>query len=306
MEAARVAASRGHQVILYEKGHKLGGLMPLAAIVKDFELESILEVNRYFETQITKLGVTIRLGQEVNLPVIKEINPDVVILATGGMSAIPEIPGINNRKVVNSSKLHDMLKTALRFLWPKTLEQLTKLWIPIGRRVVIIGGALQGCHLAEFLVKRGRKVVIVDTAEKLGEGLLKDDPTRLFKWLNQKGATMLAQVKFCIILVQALNPDPGRGQVQVAERSLLLAVDSGPFAAPNMTDRVESFAGNRFDPNSFGMHRDPLLDNTDPRKGKILCYTRCGYRWSPLDNFVAIMRVYYPLEILEIHFSFVA
>ena len=85
---------------------------------------------------------------------------------------------------------------ALRFLGPKAIEQLTKWWMPIGKRVVIIGGALAGCQLAEFLVKRGRKVTIVDTAKKLGEGLLSNDPTRLFKWFDQKGVTMMAEVKY--------------------------------------------------------------------------------------------------------------
>jgi 2,4-dienoyl-CoA reductase (NADPH2) len=85
---------------------------------------------------------------------------------------------------------------ALRVLGPKAIERLTKWWMPIGKRVVIIGGALAGCQLAEFLVKRGRKVTIVDTAKKLGEGLLSNDPTRLFKWLDQKGVTMMAEVKY--------------------------------------------------------------------------------------------------------------
>jgi 2,4-dienoyl-CoA reductase (NADPH2) len=196
MEAARVAALRGHEVILYEKGHRLGGLLPLAAIVKDLELESILETIRYFKTQMTKLGVTIRMGKEVSLSEMKKINPDVVILATGGVSSVPEIPGINHRKVLRGDKLHERLKWALSFLGPKAIEQLTKFWMPIGKRVVIMGGGLGGCQLAEFLVKRGRKVAIVETAEKLGEGLLSNDPTRLFKWFNQKGVTVMTEVKY--------------------------------------------------------------------------------------------------------------
>jgi 2,4-dienoyl-CoA reductase (NADPH2) len=50
--------------------------------------------------------------------------------------------------------------------------------------------------LAAFLVKRGRKVTIVDTAETLGEGLPYENPVRLFKWLNEKGMAMLAGVKY--------------------------------------------------------------------------------------------------------------
>jgi NADPH-dependent 2,4-dienoyl-CoA reductase/sulfur reductase-like enzyme len=63
--------------------------------------------------------------------------------------------------------------------------------MPVGKRVVVIGGGIEGCQLAEFLVKRGRKVTIVETAPALGKGLLSDDPDRLFKWFNKKGTVMM-------------------------------------------------------------------------------------------------------------------
>jgi len=222
MEAARISALCGHEVILYEKGHQLGGLLPLAAIVKDHEFESILDMIRYFKTQLTRLGVTVKLGKEVNLSVIKEINPDVVILATGGLSTIPEIPGIVNRKVINSTKLYGKLKTAMRFFGPRILERLTKMWMPIGKRVIIIGGSIQGCLLAEFLVKRGRKVAIVDTAEQLGEGLPYDIPIRLFKWLNEKGTTMLAGVTYDGIMDKGLVVTTKGGERKTLEADSII------------------------------------------------------------------------------------
>jgi hypothetical protein len=106
--------------------------------------------------------------------------------------------------------------------------------------------------------------------------------------------------------VQALDPDLSRGKVQVADRPFLLAVDPNPWAAANMTDGVESFVGDRFDPSSLGMDRDGLFDNTDSWKREILCYTQSGHRWPPLDNFLVGKQVYYPLEIPDVHFSFVA
>ena len=222
LEAARVAALRGHEVILYEKEPKLGGLMRLAAMVKDFELEDILEMIRYFRTQITKLGVTMRLGKEVNLRVIEEIKPDVLILATGGAPTIPAIPGINRRKVIDNAKLHLKIKSVMRFLGPKALEQLTKLWMPIGKRVIIIGGALQGCQLAEFLIKRGRKVTIVDTAEKLGEGLISDDPWRLFRWFERKGVVTIAGVRYEEIKEEGLVITTREGERKTLEADTII------------------------------------------------------------------------------------
>jgi 2,4-dienoyl-CoA reductase (NADPH2) len=195
MEAARVAAIRGHEVILYEKSDKLGGLMPMAALVKGTEVEDLPAMVRYFENQIRKLGVKINLGKEFTPSLIDEIKPDVVILATGGLAAIPEIPGINRRNVVTNDKLHRQLKILLRFFGPKVLRGLTKFWMPLGKRVVIIGGAIQGCELAEFLVKRGRIVTIVDKAEKFGELMPIRNWIKLSKWLPKKGAVMISGVK---------------------------------------------------------------------------------------------------------------
>jgi 2,4-dienoyl-CoA reductase (NADPH2) len=199
LEAARVAALRGHDVMIYEKGHQVGGLMLLAAMIKDSELDAILDMIRYFKTQITKSGVATTLGKEVDAAGLKEMKPDVVIIAVGGASAALNVPGMDNRKVVEGAAMHGKLKTALKFLGPKSLERLSKLWMPVGKRVIIMGGGVQGCQLAEFLVKRGKQVTIVDEALKLGEGLLGEDPFRLFPWFEKKGVAMLSGVKYELI-----------------------------------------------------------------------------------------------------------
>jgi 2,4-dienoyl-CoA reductase (NADPH2) len=223
MEAARVAALRGHEVILYEREHKLGGLLPLAAMVKGLEIEDLVALVRYLRIQITKLGVKIRLGKQVKLSIIEEIKPDVVILATGGIPPVPEIPGIDRRNVVNSSNLHHMLKIYLRFLGPRALRWLTRVWMPIGKKVVILGGAIQGCELAEFLVKRGRKVTIVDTTESLGDGLVESTKLRLFRWLAKKGVSMMSGVKYDRITDAGLTITTKEGETQTIEADTIVS-----------------------------------------------------------------------------------
>jgi len=198
MEAARVSAMRGHEVTLYERESKLGGLLPLAAVIKGFDIEDLTTLVRYLRTQVTKLGVKINLGKEANPSIIKKIKPDVVILATGGVPTTPEITGINRRNVISGPDLHRRLRSYLRFLGPKALRWLTRFWMPIGKRVIIIGGGLHGCELAEFLIKRGRKVTIVDagTVDTLGDGIISRWRRRsLLDWLAKKGATMVTEVK---------------------------------------------------------------------------------------------------------------
>src|SRR4030043_69743 len=122
LEAARVAALRGHDVTLYDKLTRVGGLLPIAALVKGTELEDLPAMVRYLRRQVVKLGVKINLGQEVGPATIEAIKPDAVIIAAGGVPAMPEIKGIESRKVVSSADLHRKLKFFLRFLGPDTIR----------------------------------------------------------------------------------------------------------------------------------------------------------------------------------------
>ena len=69
------------------------------------------------------------------------------------------------------------------------LRDLTRIWMPVGKRVVIIGGAIQGCQLGEYLIKRGRKVTIVETGDEMGEWLVPERKTRLFYWFDRKASS---------------------------------------------------------------------------------------------------------------------
>jgi 2,4-dienoyl-CoA reductase (NADPH2) len=223
MEAAKVAAKRGHEVTLYEKEGKLGGLLPMAALVKGTEVEDIPAMASYLENQIRKLGVKVHLGEEFTPTMVEEVKPDVVIIATGGLSSIPEIPGIYGRNVMTNTKLHRQLKFFLKLFGPNTLRWLTKFWMPLGKRVVIIGGAIQGCELAEFLVKRGRKVTVVDTAEELCELMPIRNKIKLLKWLPKKGATLISGIKeYVEITKKGLTIVTREGERQIIEADTIV------------------------------------------------------------------------------------
>jgi len=87
MEAARVAKLRGHEVELYEKADKLGGLIPLLA--KEFGKERYIQISDFLETQIHKLGIPVSLNRELTKDEITSLNPDILILATGSEATIP-------------------------------------------------------------------------------------------------------------------------------------------------------------------------------------------------------------------------
>ncbi len=196
MEAARVAAIRGHEVHLYDRNAKLGGLLPLAAMLKDVEVNEMTDLVKWFGIQFKKLGVNIKLGHKVTTETIEQLKPQVIIVAAGGKHGQPVIPGYETAKVVGAGDLHKKIKPFLRFFSPQTMEKLTKIYMPVGKNIVLIGGRIHGCETAEFLTKRGRKVTIVDAVDNLGEGMTGDDKALLFPWLNKKGVKQYLGVKY--------------------------------------------------------------------------------------------------------------
>ncbi len=222
MEAARVAALRGHDVTLYEKENHLGGSMPVAATIKGLDIEDLPAIVRYLNMQMTRLGVKINLGKEVNRALIERIKPDVLILATGGLYSIPDIPGIDSPKVVKAADLNRRLKGFLRFFSPRLLIWATKLWMPIGKNVVIIGGGIHGLQTAVFLVKRGRKVTVLETAEKMGKMVIENHKVRLFGWLAQKGVTLYPGVRYDGITDKGLTITTKEGEKKTLSADTIL------------------------------------------------------------------------------------
>jgi 2,4-dienoyl-CoA reductase (NADPH2) len=222
MEAARVAALRGHDVTLYEKASKLGGLLDLAALIKGVEIEDLPGMVRYLKIQLNKLGVKVKLNKEVDSSLIERLKPDVVIVASGGTLTVPEITGISNKNVVTTPALHRQVRPFLRLFGPRLLGWLTKFWLPIGKRVVIIGSGLHGCETAEFLVKRGRKVTIVDTAEEPGEAMIDFRLGLLLDWFEKKGVTLINGVKSMEITAKGLSFVSREGKKKTLEADSVL------------------------------------------------------------------------------------
>jgi 2-enoate reductase len=145
MEAARVAAIRGHSVSLYEKNHSLGGHL-IEVAVPEFK-EDVARLLRWYEAELAELGVRIHLGKEVTLELALQEKSDVMIVASGSKSIIPDVPGIDSEKVTTAT---DVLLSKTRVEEP----------------IVVIGGGLTGCETALWLAQQGKKVTIV---EMLGE-----------------------------------------------------------------------------------------------------------------------------------------
>jgi 2,4-dienoyl-CoA reductase-like NADH-dependent reductase (Old Yellow Enzyme family) len=207
MEAARVAAERGHEVVLYEKAAGLGGLVPLAAIVKDLETEELGQFVTYLETQLKKGKVTIHLKSPVSPEVVRMEKPDAVIIAAGATHVPFDVPGGTRDNFIPTETLYGKLEFFLKFLSPRRLERLSHIWMPVAKSVVVMGGTLHGCELTEFLVKRGRRVVLVHNGpdSELGDGMTIDDLANLWPWFKQKHVSVWSNVKYQEVVAEGLK-----------------------------------------------------------------------------------------------------
>ena len=188
MEAARVAAIRGHKVTLLEKERRTGGLLSLAALVKGTTIEDLPLLIKYLQGELVRHGVTVEKGRLATPQTILSYRPDAVIIATGGKPVMPDIPGIDSKKVLSMERLHRQLKLLLKVFDSYQLSRLTRIWMPVGKRALIIGSGIQACELAEFLVKRKRAVTIVDRQEVPGVDIVPDETKNsLLNWLVKKG-----------------------------------------------------------------------------------------------------------------------
>lgn len=142
MEAARVAALRGHAVALYEKEAELGGLLRAGARFSfRSELGALID---YFRVSLRDLGVEVSTGVEVTPELVTACEADAVVVAVGAAPRMPAIPGIDDPNVITAVDLtlHDR---------------------PTGDVVVVAGGGQVGCDVALHLARLGKHVTIIET-----------------------------------------------------------------------------------------------------------------------------------------------
>lgn len=213
MQSALTLALRGHDVTLYDKHSKLGGLMPIAALVKDLETDVLLDLIRWFKLQMKKAGVKLKLGTMVTPELVEREKPDAVVVATGGEVKYPEIPGMNKRNVLYLTKLDSLLF----LVGPKLAGFGSKIFMPVGKRVVILGGEHHACELAEFFTKRGRKVTIVNPDSVWAEGMTVDDREYLMPWFKEKGVVKYESAKYVEVVDKGMVITTKEGQTITIE-----------------------------------------------------------------------------------------
>lgn len=149
MQAALIASKRGHQVILCEKENRLGGMLEFADHIS-FKQDIRIYRDRQAALVLSNRNIEVRLGTRVTKELIREIHPDVVLVAIGAKAAIPQIPGIKKENVITGVEVAGN-------------EQ------KIGKKVGIIGGGLVGAESAIHLAYLGHEVTLVEMTSKIAK-----------------------------------------------------------------------------------------------------------------------------------------
>jgi len=175
MEAARVAALRGHRVALYERMDRLGGTLNIASVPPG--KEKLNWVTEYYAHELPRLGVELHLGEEVDAIGVRSLAPQVVIIATGSSPAIPPIPGAKREGVIVAQEL---LAQRMRFK---------------GEHIAIIGGGMLGLETAAYLSAQENRVTILKRYETISTHLEPLYRDYLLRELKKRGVELVTRVE---------------------------------------------------------------------------------------------------------------
>lgn len=213
MEAARRTAFSGHRVTLCERRSNLGGQILLARKMPG--RKEIGDIVPWYERQLVKLGVDVRLETEVDLNLMKQLAPDIVFIATG---SAPTVPQDMMDVVMNAEDIEIIM-----------LDDLVEHDLEAGGNVLVVGGDQNGMVVADYLAQSGRKVTVAESLNHFGGKLAAHDRWYL---LNRQNAKHVRRIKN----VHNVQLDPGTNEV-------ILIGDDAPESLPGINTIV--FASDR-------------------------------------------------------------
>ena len=180
LEAGRRAAFAGHKVVLCESRSWIGGQLRLASMMP--KREEMGDILPWYERQLNKLGVEIRLNTTVDENLLDAINPDVLVIATGSFPVVPQgfLVGLENVKDIELLMIDELLED----------ERLT------GDTVLILGGGdHMGLQLADYLSERGARVHIADSGTDFGSKMTHMEWPRIWERLSAAGVKHYLEVE---------------------------------------------------------------------------------------------------------------
>ncbi len=242
MEVARRLSELGSKVSLYEKGPDLGGTARIAALAYEPNGRLI----RWQEGELQRLGVTVYKNTPATPELLRQEPFDHVIVATGARREAPDIPGKNLPHVFDGEEMRGLLLGGddrgikklglLSRLMVKIghvlgatrsialVRAFSHLWMPVGERVVIVGGGLVGIELAEFLVDRRRKVTVLEPDKTLAPELSIVRRARVLHELEAHGCTLVRKASDIVCERYGVRYAGREGECFAAADTVILAL----------------------------------------------------------------------------------
>lgn len=206
IEAARIAAMRGHNVTVYEAEDHLGGQL-IPAVVPPYK-ENLADYIPYMEKQAEYRNFQVVTGKKIDKEDVKALQPDAVIAATGVIPAVLPIPGFEKPHVYNAKEV--------------------LLGAPVTDDVVIIGGGTVGCETAEYLLKAGKRVTVVEMTNQLMTNMVETTRFVLQSHIKELGCEILLETKCKEIRDEEVVVEGPAGERYISADTVVIATKDRP------------------------------------------------------------------------------
>jgi 2-enoate reductase len=205
MEAARLCQLRGHEVTLYEKSDRLGGVF-IAAAAPDFKEQDKKLIDWYIK-QLRDLHVPVRLNTEITIDMLDKLEANEIIVATGSVPKKLPIPGADGPNVIEATDYLLGKKQA-------------------GETAVIIGGGLTGCEIAYDLALKGKRAVIVEMQDDILKimGLSAANSNMLREIIRYYGIGVHTSTTVKEIRADGVVVDGGNGETFIPADTVIVSV----------------------------------------------------------------------------------
>lgn len=244
LEAARVAALRGHKVSVYEKDNKIGGQLAVAATPK-FK-DQLKKLVAWFELQLKNLDVTVHLNHEVTIDDEILKNADEIIIGSGATPITPNINGIDKSiSVIDAHVNKDTIK---------------------GDTIIMCGGGLSGCDSAiELASEHNKKIKIVEMEDAIAKDVMFINAASIFRDFSKYGIEQHTNSKIVEILDDGVMVEDKDGNKQKIEGDTVISA-FGMFPSNKLAKEIQS---------KYPKHTNIIGDSL--KIGKVADAIRSGY-----------------------------
>ena len=207
LECAITAAKRGHDVVVYEKGDRLGGNLVAYASNDLARVDDLMSIVRHYEVMTRKLGIEVKLGTEVTPKFMRSVlhQYDVAVVAAGAR--------IDRDRLQQIEGAHLLLDAA----------EVAHGRVPTGREIVVIGGGKIGLVVAEALAHRGAKVTIVEREKRIASDVMPSFKWRHSTWVDELGIETVTQARVTKVTAESVHVVLARGNERVLPADTVIA-----------------------------------------------------------------------------------